>query len=163
MLGLAGCFLEINKMKLLKTPFILLLILISFLFSNCKKESAGGIAFPNSDSKQLVGTWNWVESSGGFSGATINPSTEGYSKQIGFSENGHYYESQNGKEVLILNYSFEENKSIYNSQIEYMIKYKSPSANMINDVQSFDFLGSDSLFLSDECYDCYGHLYIREK
>ena len=164
LVDLAGCFLGNNKtnnMKSIYTPFILLIVLFSSLFFGCKKESTE-IDFPNSQSKQLIGSWKWVESSGGFAGNIINPTTEGYAKQMEFSENGKHYEFKEGEKMVIRNYEFEEKKSIHNSQIEYMIKFRSPPID--NDTywfNSFDFVGNDSLFLSDECYDCYGHLYVR--
>tara|TARA_R110002050_G_scaffold204327_1_gene339595 strand:+ start:84315 stop:84770 length:456 start_codon:yes stop_codon:yes gene_type:complete len=151
-------------MKRLKTPFILLTVLTSFLVSSCKKEPAADIYFPNSESKQLVGSWNWIGSSGGNAGNRINPATEGYSKQIEFSENGRYYEFQNGKNTLILDYGFEKGKSIFNSQLQYLIKYKSPAdTDFAYGFHSYLFLGNDSLILREECADCYGHLYVHSK
>ena len=148
-------------MKSIHTSFILLIVLFSSLFFGCKKESTD-IEFPNSQSKQLIGSWKWVESSGGFTGSTINPTTEGFSDQMEFSEKGKNYKFREGEEMIIRNFEFEEKKSIFNSQIVYMIKYTSTSeGNLNNWFQSYHFIGNDSLFLSDECYDCYGHLYVR--
>ena len=151
-------------MKRLNNLVILLLILTSSLISSCKKDSSESIDFPNSESKQLIGSWNWVESSGGFAGNTINPTTEGYSKQMEFSENGKHFEFKEREKMTIRNYEFQEHKSIHNSQVEYMIKFASPTTdNDLHWYNSFDFIGNDTLFLSDECYDCYGHLYVRNQ
>lgn len=154
---------KIDIMKNLRSPLVLLTLCFSLLLWSCKKEDAPEISFPDSESKQLIGTWNWIGTYGGFTGSdVIDPSTEGYSQQIEFTNNGYVYEYQNGRKLSPSAYSLVKAKSIFNSEERYMLIFdKAPTYNSTNCRQSYQFSGSDSLILNEECYDAYGHLYVR--
>jgi hypothetical protein len=147
------------KMNYLKSYFSLSFIAILIIISSCSKD----IDLPNSDAEKLIGSWKWVESSGGFSGRIISPSTEGYTKNLEFLKNGIYTESRNKKWYTDLQYTFHKAHSIYSTESVYQIKYlKTPNNSYDNESQSFQFSGNDTLYLKDECHDCYSHIYVRE-
>jgi hypothetical protein len=133
---------------------------IIFCSTGCRKD----ITVPDPNFKLLFGSWEWIESSGGYVVHTINPGTEGYTMTVEYEENGTYRSFKNGKKESKTRFEFEEGRSIYSGAVEYLIRYKTGTFNnKAAGVNSFRISGQDSLFLRDECYDCYEHIYIRKK
>ena len=145
-------------MKTTNLLFTIILLFISILFSSCRKE----LDVPNKDFKKLYGTWEWTGSFGGIFPHNISPETEGYTKTIVFDKNGNYKSYKNGKKEEKHKFSFSYESTIYSSQKRHMIVYKNNKGDKIGLKQSFDFLGSNKLGLSDECYDCMSHTYVRK-
>jgi hypothetical protein len=106
----------------------------------------------------LIGSWNWLNSSGGFTGMSYSsPETTGEIKRIEFDANNNYKFYIN--EVLKSDRKFQiEKGETITSQ---------DSALIINNIfwarQSITFRSNDTLILFDECYDCYEHYFIRIK
>ena len=130
------------------------IMLIWVFFSGCRKDISSS---PNPESKEIFGTWVWVQSSGGFTGHTINPSTVGYSGTVEFNKNGIYKTYKDGNQKEEGKYSLIEGKSIYTTTTAHLIKYEDDIT-----YQSINLERKDTLILSDECYDCYRHVYIRK-
>jgi len=151
-------------MNQVKTP-IVFLVFLSFLFiSSCKKETSNQIEFPNEESRQLIGTWNWLQSSGGFGGTIQNPTTEGLDKQVKFNQKGEYSRLTNGELDYYLNYHFVEDISIVTGEKRYLINFVPLDKNSLPFGRlSYEFISLDTLVLFDECYDCYTHLYVLDK
>lgn len=142
-------------MKKIVLSFIILVGLTS-----CRKD----IIVPDKDFGNLFGTWNWVYSSGGFLGETISPTTENKTIEIEYKKNGIYKKFINNKKVSKMTFQFEEQESIYSIGKEYMITYSDGKFSKKGVIfQSFDFIGTDTLILRDECYDCYSHIYVRKE
>lgn len=142
--------------------FLVTIMTLLFSVTACKKD----ISIPNPELEKLFGTWNWVQSSGGFSGQAITPTTAGYSQTVEFNQNGSYKIYENGKQKDKMKFSLSSGNSIHSTETAYLIKYKDSGLfdkenNSVT--QSVRFGGNDTLFLSDECYDCYQHIYIRQK
>jgi hypothetical protein len=138
------------------------IVALSFCFTTCRKD----ISVPSTDLDKLFGTWNWIQSSGGFAGQINSPATSGYSQTIEFNKNGIYKIYKDGKQKDKMKFTLTNGTSIYNTGTAYLIKYKDIGLFDKNDhsvTQSVKFGGQDTLFLNDECYDCYGHIYIRQK
>lgn len=142
---------------------VLTVVIASLFLTTCKKE----VVLPNQNLEKLFGTWEWVSSSGGWAGRTLTPASEGYSQQIEFTEKGVYKVYINDKVENKMEFTITENSSsIYTSQTVYMIKYKATglfkkNKSVFDMSQTFKFSG-DTLWLADECYDCFGHIYIRK-
>ena len=135
--------------------FTLLLGLIS-----CRKD----IIVPDKEFENLFGTWNWVSSSGGFGGETITPTTESKTIEIEYKENGTYKKFIDDKKVSKMTFQFEEQESIYSIGKEYVITYSDGKFSRKGVISHpFDFIGTDTLILRDECYDCYSHIYVRKE
>lgn len=139
-------------------------ILFFFIFLvNCNKD----VSVPNEYLEKLFGSWTWMQSSGGFTGGqTTTPMTEGYSQDVEFNRNGIYKLYQDGKQKEKMKFSLTEEPSNNSTGIKYIIKYDDAgiiTQNKLVDTQSILFEGEDTLFLNDQCVDCYGHTYIRQK
>jgi hypothetical protein len=140
----------------------ILFILIVLNVNACRKD----ITTPNSEAEKLFGKWMWIQSSGGIGGNSKSPKTEGYSNSIEFSDKGIYKTFKDGKQTDKMEYSLSEGKSIYLPGKGTIIEFKDIGLFDKDNTplkQSMQFFGNDTLFLSEECYDCYSHLYVREK
>jgi hypothetical protein len=104
---------------------------------------------------RLCGNWKWVNSSGGFNGDTITPETEGYEKKLKLFKNYSYLVYKNGKIIKSGIFELSYGESIGSVEMCYQIKFQNEF------LQSITFIGKNQLRLSEECYDCYSHLYER--
>lgn len=140
------------------------IIALILVLTACRKD----ISVPNQQYENLFGTWTWIESTGGESGQAISPATEGYSITVEYNENGVFKRFRDGKKISKMTFKFVEGNSMFSAGQVPMIEYKekkittSPLKKGILRA-SVSFTGNDTLFVSDECYDCYTHLYVRKK
>jgi hypothetical protein len=140
----------------------ILFVLIVLNVNACRKD----ISVPNSESEKLFGKWTWIQSAGGIGGNFKSPKTEDYTSSIEFSDKGIYKTYKDGKQTDKMKYSLSEGKTIYLPGKGILIEFKDVGLFDKDNAplkQSMQFFGNDTLFLSEECYDCYGHLYVREK
>ena len=142
----------------------LTIAIMAFLlsFAACKKDKSESIP----EMKKLYGTWEWVQSSGGFGGGGSTPSSVGYTQTLEFNKNGTMKRFKNELEESQLFFSITKGSTIYSSGNATLINYTSNALSHSHDqltTQSVSFGGQDTLFLNDECYDCYGYVYIRKK
>ena len=104
--------------------------------------------------KALVGSWEWVESSGGFAGTTTSPSSTSSSRQIVITATTiQYY--LDGSLLQTDSYSIQTKKSIFGGD-KQMLVYESERPS-----QSFE-VDDNKLLLNDECNDCYQSEYDRK-
>lgn len=149
-------------MKTKQTILTIAVVTISMFLTTCKKD----ISLPSQDLEKLFGTWEWVNSSGGWAGRTTTPSSEGYSQKIEFNKNGIYKSYRNDKVESKMDFTIKEGKTIYSSGTAYLIEYKNKKLfekeNAITNItQSVRFIGQDTLCLADEAYDGFGSTYVR--
>ncbi|RZJ51488.1 MAG: hypothetical protein EOO19_00465 [Chryseobacterium sp.] len=102
----------------------------------------------------LNGKWNWVRSSGGFIGNTITPASEKKSMTIEIS-NSTIKRFENGNLLSKNTFTIQTQNSIYGNDRKMIVIENMPN-------QSFEVKG-DSLYLNDECHDCYQSSYVRIK
>ncbi len=148
-------------MKTKKTFWTFTIVTFSLFLTTCRKD----ISLPSPDLEKLFGSWEWVQSSGGFGGQTTTPISAGYSHTVEFNKNGIYKWYKDGKLQDKMKFTATEGSSIYTTGTAFLIKYKDTGLFDKNEnptTQRVTFGGQDTLFLSDECYDCYGHIYIRK-
>jgi len=141
---------------------IFTIFFLSVIMLNCTKD----VAIPSTHVEKLYGSWNWVQSSGGFAGLIETPLTAGYTQKIDFNRTGVFTTYKNGILITTMNFTLTEGISILNSVKVYLIKYKTngSSSNNYNRItQSIVFGGQDSLYLYDECFDCYSYIYTKQK
>jgi hypothetical protein len=135
---------------------------LSFSIMACRKD----VSLPDPSFEKLFGTWEWVWAYGGFQGATITPSTAGYSQTIEFKENGIYKIYENGEQKDKMEFTLTDQTSALNTNNRYLIKYKDTGLFDKNDYtisQYASFGGQDTLFLNDSCSDCFQYIYVRKK
>lgn len=148
-------------METKQTRWILSIMSGLLFMTACKKD----ISLPNENLEQLFGTWEWVQSSGGIGGVSINTTSEGYTKTIEFNSDGTYKWYKNGKLKDKMKFTVIEGPSIYSSSNGYLIKYNDTGLFDQNDhpiSQNIKFYGQDILLLHEECNDCFGHIYVRK-
>lgn len=127
--------------------------------------SAGEIMLPEmpaeeikDTSKKLYGVWQWVSSKGGYTGGKTALKNTGMSKVYCFKNDGSYTQSKKGKMVPGGKFKLTNGASIFIKGILPMIELSDRERKM-----SYTFVGCDTLILSEECFDCYKHTYIRKK
>nr|WP_199002444.1 hypothetical protein [Flavobacterium sp. ASV13] len=130
-----------------------LLLLVLIIMSSCSNNDA-----INSTKKSLQGKWNWVSSSGGFAGTTETPKSTNKVIYIEFSGSSYkkYIDEQ-----LAFDYPFEikTQKSIFGGERPMIV---STDSSKYFPAMSFEFQNNE-LHLSEECYDCFGSVYVRVK
>jgi hypothetical protein len=103
---------------------------------------------------QLLGTWTWLESSGGFAGKTETPETTGNIISITFSKD-KYTKYLNGELNSEMTYKIEKGSSIRTEDDTYLIIYENGRKQSIELIEN-------KLILYDECHDCYQNEYIKK-
>lgn len=107
-------------------------------------------------SNLLIGSWRWVESCGGFAGRCLTPDSAGYEKLIIFSSDSMYYEYGDDSLVWEKRFSVEKREWIANHDTLEAMLIDGWHIEMI-----INFSGANRLWLDENCYDCFGHLYVR--
>jgi hypothetical protein len=131
-------------------------VIVSLFLIGCTKKSSptqASSANTQSDSTYF-GSWNWIKSSGGFTGGTQTPSTVGYTIKI----------------VLRQDSTFESYvRDTLNGTTRFTI-FRRNSVDVIHYADSMRFwqqyimlIGRDTLELVDQCVDCYSSFYSRIK
>jgi hypothetical protein len=127
---------------------LLALIILLTGLSACKTQNNAPVENP------LVGKWEWVRSKGGLAGTTVS-SSPADQKQVIFTREGDHELIENGKSKMKVEYVIRNGKSMLSMSHVPMVYFRS---NKI--YQSFR-VESDTLFLTDEIYDGFSHVYLR--
>lgn len=136
---------------------IFIIVLLSVIIVSCTKDKTVNNKSYIDVPTTLIGSWNWLYSSGGFAGVTYTPETTGEVRKIEFDADNNFKYYVN--DILKSEHTFhiEKSKSITGQDSALII------TNLLWSRQSITFRTSDTLILLDECYDCFGHCYIRIK
>lgn len=124
-----------------------LIFFIAFIISNCTTEN-DTITEP-----QIIGNWNWIESTGGIDGRTDTPSSTGNQIDLIISENS-IKKIVNGVEHSNSNYTIDNKQSILFGDKREMLTFE-------NDFNQTFSVTHDQLILIDECTDCFRNVYSR--
>ncbi len=138
-------------------PLIGLLLL---LVLSCKKD----LVMPDESLNTIIGQWNWVSSSGGFIGATKTPKSEGVEIKLEFNKDGSFRFFENGKRKQKGTYSFIRRKTNVLADTAFLIimTYHSLNKEPVPGLpQAISFIDEQTLFLQEECSDCFSHVYKR--
>ncbi len=125
---------------------ILNLCLLSFLLFSCEQPTV---------ENDLIGSWKWVESTGGIAGVTIRPKN-GETRIISFDAKGNFEIVENDQRVVSSHFQIHEGKSILSEEKVPLISFEDESQLE----KSFVIVG-DTLYLSDEVYDGFTSKYVR--
>ncbi len=143
----------------MKLKFAGLLLLVFMVLFSCQKK--GSIGYD-----EVYGSWNWIESDGGESFHILTPLSEGINITIVYNQNGLFEKYIDNEKVTSLNYYFEKGTSISTYNQTTLITYK----NRINTkhrtrelVSNSYKVSGDTLFLYDECFDCFRSIYLKRK
>ncbi|MEN9968055.1 MAG: hypothetical protein RIR94_225 [Bacteroidota bacterium] len=127
----------------------ILLSLLTVLLFSC-----GKINTPNAESEKIFGTWRFVSSSGGFSGAgnSSYDATDTYE----YKENGAFSHRKDGQLIDQMSFSLQLGPSITSQTDQLLIHY-----GVVGYKQSFQ-INNDTLFLSDEVYDGFQYVFVKQ-
>jgi hypothetical protein len=123
-------------------------IILLFVLFSC------GAKIEPSYENSLNGKWNWVSSTGGFIGKKITPESENKTLTLEISDSV-IKKYENGNLLSKKTYSIQTQNSIYGNDRKMIVIEDMPS-------QSFEVKGN-TLYLNDECHDCYQSEYVRVK
>ena len=113
------------------------------------------VDLPTSESENIIGEWEWAESSGGIAGTLIKASDVDYSKQLVFKENGKYRKCTNDKKDSRGN--FEISSSTIDRYTLTLVKEESFGTLDLR------FSGQDTISLyPKDCNDCFADTYVRK-
>jgi hypothetical protein len=95
----------------------------------------------------LVGTWEWVKTSGGIAGSTQTPQTLGYTYRVTYTKDGRYLQYDKDNKL-----AYDESYVI--SRATSMLDNKERDMVTLDASTTFSFeIRNDSLFLYQEAYD----------
>lgn len=142
--------------KLIKILFITFI----FIGAGCHDTRTG--PYPESR-KLLEGTWNWVQTSGGFMGNTTKPEDSGYVLKRIFTGDSEFMVYRNDTLLYSGTYTL---KAPTDQDQDYLINYNVQQQNDNYQTSSLtaqyiSFISADSLVLMDNCYDCYISIWSR--
>jgi hypothetical protein len=126
-----------------------LLGLLAVLLFGC-----GKINTPNSESEKIFGTWRFVYSSGGFSGA--GNSSYDVTDTYEYKENGTFSHRKDGQLIDQMSFSLQLGPSIYSQTEQLLVNYGGGTNK-----QSFQ-ISNDTLFLSDEVFDGFQYVFVKD-
>jgi hypothetical protein len=127
----------------------ILLSILAFLLFGC-----GKINTPNAEAEKIFGTWRFVYSSGGFSGAgnSSYDATDTYE----YEDNGTFSHRKGGQLIDQMSFSLQLGPSISSQSDELLIQY-----GVVGYQQSFQ-ISNDTLFLSDEVFDGFQYVFVKQ-
>jgi hypothetical protein len=132
--------------------------LLSLILTSCAKDKTVDTKSYVDVPTNLIGSWNWQYSSGGYAGVTITPETTGEVRIIKFDTDNNFRYYVNGVLKSESKFHIEKSVSIYGNKIALILMTDTwPSR------QSLQFRASDTLTLSEESFDGFGHHYLRIK
>lgn len=119
--------------------------------------SMGGCTY--SDEKEIdnaiLGSWKWVNSSGGFAGTTDTPESTGESRRVVFEENGGVAFYENGEISIQSTFTCGLEKTI-------IAKEKHPVVYIEGSfMYAYSFSSTGRLILYDNMIDGYTHIYEK--
>lgn len=116
--------------------------------------SCGKINTPNTESEKIFGTWRFVYSSGGFSGAgnSSYDATDTYE----YKENGTFSHRKDGQLIDQMSFSLQLGTSFTGQTNQLLIHYGAAGIT-----QSFQII-DDTLYLSDEVYDGFQYVFVKQ-
>jgi hypothetical protein len=150
-----------NPVKNYRVLIAIVFMAVSMIFSACRKD----ISLPDPSLDKLFGSWEWVETSGGYAGQIKTPATEGYSKTIEFKSNGIYKVYIDGKRDGKMTFTIKEGTSILTNASAWFIDYDIISTvnyKIEPATHTFHFGGQDTLFLSEDFFDGFNYVYVRK-
>jgi len=102
-----------------------------------------------------VGSWVWIESSGGIAGVTLTPASTGETMAIDFTAGGEARLSRNG--TIERTVDFDTSPGAEKGSL--VVSYGEPLWGF--DTQTATFPDSATLVLTDPCCDGFTYRYVR--
>lgn len=136
-------------MKHLRIIMAMLVAVGSFLI-------AASCESPNEpEAAPLLGSWVWDQSCGGIGGWCNYADSVDYVEILHFGPFNHYSITRDGRIIEQGRYEITR-EDTWNGEMSEVVKLQFRDFPLI-----VEFVASDTLRLTDYCYDCYTHLYHR--
>lgn len=104
---------------------------------------------------EIIGKWQWNETTGGLAGKKLNPSTAGYTKEIHFYKNNTYEIYKNNMLEVKGSYKIINKKAI-TGRTEYIIQYSKGLDDIVK-------ITDGRMNLTENVYDGFSESYLRIK
>ncbi len=128
---------------------VVILVAIGLMTHSCERDPTEvGI------SDVLNGNWGWIYSYGRYAGHYIYPDSVGYDKTVDFGTNHMYREMVDDSTTCYERFRIEI-KEVWNDPAYVVIIDNYPFELIVERVDM------DTLVLTEHCYDCFSHTYIR--
>ena len=141
-----------------------LLVCLSFLtllLSNCTKDNV----VPKKDYQKLFGRWDLVHTTLYY--GIYTPTATDNNRQIEYKRNGVFNQFVFDHHVASYRYDIEQTQTSFYQEKIFVINYEQMSLKnkwrTFLTPNDFNFIGNDTLVLTDLCYDCGYHTYVRVK
>jgi hypothetical protein len=129
------------------------LIILSIVIVSCNDEPAG----PD-NRNALWGNWKWVQSDGGYAYHIIKPPA-GVTEIHTYTPAGSFYISRNDTVEFATRYILEPADTNGPDRTRGAIVFENIWA--ITERMTITYFSNDTLYLWDNCMDCFGHLFVR--
>lgn len=135
--------------KAMRCKLTLSATVLVFLCASCSVLSS------DTGAEQLIGSWRWLNSTGGFAGWTISPDSTGYSERL------VRFRPDNSFSAYRADTLFQSGRySLEQTDGETIVSYETSDDEWLPR-QRVEFKGKDTLVLVDLCDDCYRSTYHR--
>jgi hypothetical protein len=134
------------KVQILNMSIAAFLLIV---FQSCTKD-----AVCDKDSS-FRGEWVWLKSYGGIGGWTLTPESEKITRSL-FIDDFYYKEFKN--DTII----FEDQYDVKLSDVPQIGTTEKTYFDFDNNGHLAFVVKNDTLFLYDQCYDCFDHTFLRK-
>ena len=110
-----------------------------------------------SDEERILGEWNWLSSSGGIGGVTETPETVGFSQTYAFAADDTLYLFKADTLIGRIPYKLGIGSTVAGDSFSVIFTYSSEYPHW-----SYFFAGNDTLELSENADDGFGHTLKRK-
>ena len=126
---------------------VILLVLIGLAVSFCTEKEEVPVT-------NIVGTWNWISSTGGIAGVTETPESTGKEIKLVITQDS-FKTYENGELTSESTYTIAIRVSLLFGEQRVMIIEENGFQRMIERT-------GNRLVLTDDCYDCFTSEYVKE-
>lgn len=133
--------------KKIKSVRIFSIIILIVAFMACSGSDT-------ENNENIIGTWNWYETSGGIGGIVETPQTTGETRKVVFQENGDVTFYTNDEVTLSSTYTLSNEKTILSDEALPVVKVEGLDFNY---VYSFPYV--NELELQEAVIDGFIHNY----
>lgn len=141
--------------------FTAILFFCLILLPSCRKKNT----YPNEEMKQIIGTWNWVESAGGIGFMIITPASSGRTEEIEFTDRQIFRYTVNGKkeETWLFNVEpYENSTPLMENRLRLRKRVSRTEVSSTFQLNGISFRSSDTLILSDGAADGFTAVFVRK-
>ena len=128
----------------------LFIILFSVLNFACTQQTS----LPGAEN--LIGSWQWVQTSGGLSYHVDTPLSTGKTVSLTITNDGHYSINTNNILTTQGTFTITSQKSIYENTNKIFLNFSASEGMMV------EYCNNTNLTLSDNCDDGFVYEYVRK-